>query len=232
MRKQTIGLLFALAALLLVVPACANNGHAAKNEEDQAMPRVPSTAVALPAPLELSMPLSQAIAQRRSVRAYAKRQLTEQQLATLLWSAQGITHEGSRRAAPSAGALYPLEVFVTTPDGLYRYLPDGHKWLRESGDDLRAALADAAWGQSAAANAPAVFAITGVTARLAGKYGARAERYMLLEMGHAAQNIHLAAVALGLVSVPVGAFSDDKLLNVLGLDDDYLAGYLIPVGAK
>ncbi|HPQ69407.1 MAG TPA: SagB/ThcOx family dehydrogenase [bacterium] len=220
----------ALAALLTIVAAGAFHGHAA-NQRDQAMPHATS-AVALPPPLELSLPLSRALVQRRSVRAYAKRPLSEQELATLLWSAQGVTHEGTRRTAPSAGALYPLEVFVATADGLFRYLPDGHRWQRENEDDLRAALADAAWGQSAVAAAPAVFVVTGVVARTAGKYGTRAERYVLLEMGHAAQNLHLAAVALGLVSVPVGAFNDEKALQTLGLDDEYLVGYLIPVGAR
>mgnify|MGYP002350628526 CR=1 FL=1 len=229
MSKRLFLASLALAALLTIITAGAFHGPAAK-QKDRTMH--PSAAVALPPPLELSLPLSRALIQRRSVRAFAKRPLSTQELATLLWSAQGVTHEGTRRTAPSAGALYPLEVFVATADGLFRYLPDGHRWRHESDDDLRAALADAAWGQSAVATAPAVFAITGVVARTAGKYGTRAERYVLLEMGHAAQNLHLAAAALGLVSVPVGAFNDENVLKILGLDDEYLAGYLIPVVAR
>ncbi|HPM75719.1 MAG TPA: SagB/ThcOx family dehydrogenase [bacterium] len=228
MIARSVVMLLALA--MLPATACLDSGHAAK-QEDRTMPHT-DTAVALPPPLELSLSLSQALTQRRSVRAYAKRPLSGQELATLLWSVQGVTHEGSCRTAPSAGALYPLEVFVATTDGLFRYLPDGHRWRRENKNDLRAALADAAWGQGAVATAPAVFAVTGVVARTAGKYGTRAERYVLLEMGHAAQNLHLAAVALGLVSVPVGAFNDERVLKILGLDDEYLAGYLIPVGAR
>jgi SagB-type dehydrogenase family enzyme len=119
---------------------------------------------------------------------------------------------------------------VATSDGLYHYIPDGHRAEVLSEADLRAPLADAALGQTALSDAPAVFVIAAVYARTAVKYGSRAERYVHLEAGHVAQNILLQAVALGLAGVPMGAFSDRDVQGVLGLPRDHAPLYLIPVG--
>jgi SagB-type dehydrogenase family enzyme len=121
-------------------------------------------------------------------------------------------------------------VFLATPEGLYHYLPDGHRVAVLGGDDRRAALARAAFGQQAVAAAPAVLVLAGVHGRTAAKYGGRAERYVHLEAGHAAQNVLLQAVALGLGAVPIGAFDDWAVREVLGLPSDHAPLYLIPVG--
>ena len=174
--------------------------------------------------------LEETLARRRSVRQYTDEHLTVDEMSQLLWAAQGITRDWGGRTAPSAGALYPLEVYVATPQGLYHYQPDGHRAQVLSRQDLREALARAGLDQSAIRDAPAVFVIAAVYARTAGKYGNRAERYVKLEAGHVGQNILLQAVALGLGGVPIGAFHDAQVQRVLGLPADHEPLYLMPVG--
>lgn len=195
------------------------------------MARMVGRAVELPAPrTDGPMSLERALAERRSVRDFTDERLTLEELAQLLWAAQGITADWGGRTAPSAGALYPLEVYAVTPGGLYHYLPDGHRADVLRADDLRRPLAAAALGQAAVAVAPAVLVIAAVFRRTEVKYGERAERYVHLEAGHAAQNVLLQAVALGLGGVPIGAFSDREVQRVLGLPADHEPLYLIPVG--
>jgi len=178
-----------------------------------------------------STSLEEALARRRSVRAFSVEPLTDAEVGQLLWAAQGLTSEGGRRTAPSAGALYPLELYVVTPDGLWRYLPEGHALTRLGTEDLRVELRRAALDQDAVGAAPLVVVITGVVERTAIKYGhERAARYVQLEAGHAAQGLLLQAVALDLAAVPVGAFIDSEVARVLGLPLNEAPLYLLPVG--
>ncbi len=198
-------------------------------EQVEASPAVEE--VSLPAPiLKGEMSLEETLALRRSVRSFTDEALTLAEIGQLLWAAQGITCDWGGRTAPSAGALYPLEVYVATADGLYHYMPQGHKVRVESTADLRRALWEAGLKQDAIRQAPVVFVITAVYARTEGKYGARAERYVQLEAGHAAQNLLLQAVAWGLGGVPIGAFNDDQVQSALSLPADHAPLYLIPVG--
>lgn len=177
------------------------------------------------------MSLEEALARRRSVREFTREALTERELSQLLWAAQGITHAEGLRTAPSAGALYPLELYVALAGGFYRYEPLPHQLIRLSDRDLRAAMSCAALGQEAITQAPAVFVIAAVYERTSGKYGAaRTPRYVHMEVGHAAQNLLLEAVALGLGGVPIGAFEDEALQKALGLPVDHRPLYLVPVG--
>jgi SagB-type dehydrogenase family enzyme len=187
--------------------------------------------ISLPAPREQGeTSLEQAIAQRRSVRAFAERPLTMEQLSQLLWAAQGLTDPRGFRSAPSAGALYPLELYVINADGLYHYRPEGHELARLMEGDQRAAVWQAGLKQDALRDAPAVFLFAAVYQRTANKYGERAERYVKLEAGHAAQNLLLQAVALGLGGVPIGAFYDEQLQAALSLPEDHEPLYLLAVG--
>ncbi|HEX6536077.1 MAG TPA: SagB/ThcOx family dehydrogenase [Gemmatimonadaceae bacterium] len=176
------------------------------------------------------MTLEEALARRRSVRAFTSDTLDERTIDQLLWAAQGVTSPEGLRTAPSAGALYPLEVYVARRDGLSHYRPREHRQERLSAHDSRPDLARAAYRQSAVVEAPAVFVITGVIARTAAKYDGRAERYVHLEAGHAAQNLLLQAVALGLGAVPIGAFDDQRVRDALRLPPGEEPLYLIPVG--
>ncbi len=174
--------------------------------------------------------LEQALAQRRSVRSYAPRPLSWSEVSQLLWAAQGITDPRGFRTAPSAGALYPLEVYLALPQGWYHYRPQGHLLEQLGDEDLRPQLWEAGLRQDALREAPAVLVLVAVPARTEAKYGARALRYVQLEAGHAAQNLLLQATALGLGAVPIGAFDDEGVRRALRLSADTLPLYLIPVG--
>jgi SagB-type dehydrogenase family enzyme len=178
-----------------------------------------------------TLTLEEALSQRRSVRAFSEAPLTRDELGQLLWAAQGITDPAGYRSAPSAGALYPLEVYVSTQEGAYHYVPSKHRLDLHLPGDLRPALHAAALRQDAVLDAPAVFIIAAVYERTEKKYGKeRTPRYVHLEAGHAAQNLLLQATALELGAVPVGAFSDGDVKKALSLPDDQQPLYLIPVG--
>lgn len=178
------------------------------------------------------------LAQRRSVRDFADTALGLAEAGQLLWAAQGITDPRGLRTAPSAGALYPLEVLLVAgrvdgvEPGVYRYLPASHALGAVAGSDRRAALAVAAAGQSWLADAPVVFVIAADYARTARKYGERAGRYVPLEAGHAGQNLLLQAQALGLAAVVVGAFGDAAVARVLELEEGLTPLALIAVGHR
>ena len=177
------------------------------------------------------MSLESALRRRRSVRSFTDEPLTSAEIGQLLWAAQGVTDPRGLRTAPSAGALNPLECYVATADALLHYAPNVHRLDPHVPGDQRRALAAAAYGQSAVADAAVVIVITAVYARTAEKYGEeRAFRYVAMEAGHAAQNVLLQAVALGLGAVPVGAFDDAQVAQLLRLDMGEAPLYLIPVG--
>jgi SagB-type dehydrogenase family enzyme len=178
-----------------------------------------------------SVALEEALSSRRSVRDYGNQPLTSAELGQLLWAAQGITNERGFRTAPSAGALYPLEVYLVTAEAVFHYEPESHQLSPVMQGDARPALSQAALRQQPVQRAPAVFVLTAVYARTAQKYGQeRSPRYVYLEAGHAAQNILLQATALELGAVPIGAFHDDEVQKALGLPEDHQPLYLIPVG--
>jgi SagB-type dehydrogenase family enzyme len=154
----------------------------------------------------------------------------------MLWAAQGIIDPEGKRTAPSAGALYPLEVFLVVgtagdlPAGVYRYRPQAHELVCIAEGDRRAKLAAAALEQEWLAEAPVTIAFAAVYERTARKYRQRAERYVHMEVGHAAQNVHLQAAALDLGTVVVGAFDDAEVKQVLALADNEQPVCLMPVG--
>jgi len=177
------------------------------------------------------MSLEEALAARRSVREFRREPITDRELSQLLWAAQGITTPEGLRTAPSAGALYPLDVWVATASGFYHYEPHKHRLTRHLERDLRPDIHRAALMQEAILQAPVVFVIADVYERMAEKYGEqRTPRYVHMEAGHSAQNLLLEAVALGLGGVLIGAFNDREVERVLSLPADQKPLYLIPVG--
>ena len=226
-------------ATVLSIPllaACAFSGAGGWNATSTPAPTVanaaaPRVIVLLTPQLEGTRTLEETLAQRRSVREFSDTPLTLAELGQLLWAAQGITHPAGLRTAPSAGALYPLQVYAVTREATYHYIPRGHQMTAHIQGDMRPALHAAALQQSPVLNAPAVIVIAAVYAQTAQKYGAeRSPRYVHLEAGHAAQNVLLQAVALNLGAVPIGAFEDEKVKQVLRLPPDQQPLYLIPVG--
>jgi SagB-type dehydrogenase family enzyme len=202
-----------------------------------------SETVPLPTPSRTGdVPVEAALATRRSRRDYADRALTRRELGQLLWAAQGVTDRVSgHRAAPSAGALYPLEVYavVGTPGvegldpGVYRYRPGRHELsLGRTGDvqtQLRAAAVDQAFVERAAVD----IVVCAVDERTTAKYGGRGERrYVPMEAGHAGQNLYLQAEALGLATVAVGAFNDERVRSLVGAPAGQRPLYVFPVGGR
>jgi SagB-type dehydrogenase family enzyme len=193
--------------------------------------------VVLPKPnQDGAIAVERAIALRRSVRAFAPEALPLSDVSQILWAAQGITGPEGLRAAASAGALYPLEIYLVAgnvsgvPAGVYRYEPRRHRLVLESAGDARAGVAEAALGQGWVAEAPVILALAAVYERTARKYGERAERYVHMEVGHAAQNVYLQAGVLGLGTTIVGAFRDEDLSRALGLTGPSKPLGLLPVG--
>jgi len=182
------------------------------------------------------MSIEESIKQRRSVRDFRRQSLTLNDVSQLLWAAQGITGGRGLRSAPSAGALYPLELYLVAGNvdglspGVYRYRPGKHDMILITSGDQRRPLATAALGQSWVRRAPAVLVITGVYERTQRKYGERGRRYVHMEVGHAAQNVYLQATSLGLGTVMVGAFRDNDVQEALGLPADHEPLGLMPVG--
>lgn len=177
-----------------------------------------------------SMLLEKAIAVRRSQRDFLPRALTIEQIGQLAWAAQGQEPGARCRNVPSAGATYPLELFVVTGDGLFHYLPAKHALEKLTDQDLRAELSTAAWGQGFVESAPLTLVFAAEFSRTTNHYGKRGIRYVYMEAGHAAQNVHLQAEALGLGSVAVGAFDDASVSKVLSLPDYLEPIYMVTVG--
>jgi SagB-type dehydrogenase family enzyme len=184
-----------------------------------------------------NVPVEHCIRWRRSVRGFRDRTLTQDELGQLLWAAQGITASDDKRAVPSAGALYPLELYVASGNvgglakGVYRYSPESHELLPVAAGHQREKLVDAARGQEWIASAPAVICVAAVFERTTAKYGNRGRGYVYMEAGHAAESLMLQAVALGLAATMVGAFADDEVKHLLHLAADEIPLCLLPVGA-
>jgi SagB-type dehydrogenase family enzyme len=182
--------------------------------------------------------VERALALRRSARDLSDRPLELKEVAQLCWAAQGITSDRGFRTAPSAGALYPLTVYVAAgrveglPPGVYRYRPSNHSLARVSSGDARSRFREAALDQESIGGGAAVLAVTGTVSRTARKYGARAERYVQIEAGCAAANVGLQCAALDLGSVVVGAFRDDAVRGLLGAGEGETPLVLMPVGRK
>jgi SagB-type dehydrogenase family enzyme len=196
-----------------------------------------SIGITLPEPMhDSNTSVEEALLQRRSIRNYSEGDLTLEQLGQLLWAAQGITDPSGKRTAPSAGGLYPLEVYVVVGNvegvspGVYKYKPDSHSLVKMVDGDQRSALSQAAFNQKDVRLGAIDIIITASYERTTKKYGERGIRYMYLEAGHAAQNICLQTVALKLGTVTIGAFDDDSVKRVLSLSDNEEPLYIMPVG--
>ncbi len=216
-------------ALIAVLPGCGG-------EPEPVSTPAPVTAFKLPEPmLKSEVSLEETLLKRRSVREYANLPLTLEDISQLLWAAQGITTEWGGRTAPSAGALYPLEVYLVVGDvenlapGVYKYKPEKHELVKVRDDDVREELTEAALGQTWVKEGAIVIVIAAVYERTTKKYGDRGVRYVHMEVGHAAQNIYLQAAALNLGMVTVGAFYDDQVKDILGMLSNEDPFYVIPV---
>jgi SagB-type dehydrogenase family enzyme len=221
-------------AVLFAIAVAADSGPAAVKT------------VKLPAPaLDGSVSAEKCLAQRRSVRTYADQPLTLAEVSQLLWAAYGITKpvpdlpqlRGGIRTAPSAGALYPLELYVVAGNvtglapGVYRYRPETHDLILVLAGDRRPALFGAATSQTCVRDAPALIVYSAVFSRNTNKYGPRGrERYVCMDLGHSAENVYLQCGTLGLGTCAIGAFADDKLKSAMRMPKDEEPLYIMPVG--
>ena len=216
----------------------ATSSHAAGDAQ------TPSSAVSpkvirLPQPRsDGTMSVEKALQERRSIRQYKNLPIALSDLSQLLWAAQGISGAGGKRTAPSAGALYPLEVYVVAGKvtglsaGIYSYDQRTNELSRIVEGDARAELSKAALGQASIKNAAAVLVFTAVYERTTGKYGERGIRYVHMEAGHAAQNVYLQAQSLELGTVVIGAFPDEQVRAVLHLPEQERPLIIMPIGKK
>lgn len=216
-----------IASLALGLNACYS-----ASDEDKPV-------IDLPRP-ETDGPLSveQALNSRRSIRSYSSKHLRLEDASQLLWSAQGITGQAGFRSAPSAGATFPLEVYLVSGSveeiepGIYRYKPNGHTLTLVKEGNFLSQLASAALGQQWVRQAPANIIITAFYERTTGRYGDRGIRYVHMEAGHAGQNVYLQAESLNIGTVVIGAFSDGMVRDLLELPSGETPLYILPVGYK
>ena len=177
--------------------------------------------------------LEETLWRRRSVRRFSSASLPLEAIGQILWAGQGISDKSSGfRTAPSAGAIFPCYLYALLPEGVYKYIPKDHKLHLHIKEDLRFRLAEASLYQDFIAEAPLVIVITAEISKTMLRYGARAPRYVYMEIGHIGQNIQLQAVALGYDSVCVGAFEDEKVKRLLATPKSEEPLYIIPVGRK
>ena len=196
------------------------------------MSAVQSEVIKLPAPVTTGgMSLADAITKRRSIRELDTAALSWAEIGQLLWSAQGITGAEGLRASPSAGALYPLELYAATAEGVFHYRPATHDVVRTMATDVRGELRKASLDQGCM-QAPCVIAFAAVSERVTSKYPEVGDICVKLEVGHACQNVLLQVTGLGLASVPVAAFDPPRLGRILHLPSDHEVMYLAPVGRR
>ena len=242
MKKSVLSALGGLLPVVLFIVITGMNSKdadsakalatAGKEGGTKMAPEKGKKVIQLPAPrLKGEMSLEECIQKRRSIRSFEPRKLTLQEISQLLWAMQGITDERrGLRAAPSAGALYPLEIYLVKDDGVYHYEPHGHRLEVLGTKDVRDELVSAALRQSSVRQAAVNFVICAVYERVTTRYGEKGVRFTDMEAGHAAQNLHLEAVALGLASVPVGAFMEEGVAKALSLPKGHRPIYILPVG--
>ncbi|HUU28736.1 MAG TPA: SagB/ThcOx family dehydrogenase [archaeon] len=198
-----------------------------------------SEIVKLPEPRYTSgVSIEQALLERRSVRVYKDGPVSLEDISQLLWACQGITDTRGYRTTPSAGALYPLEIYLYAANitalkpGIYKYNPQGHALMKITQGDNRAAISEAADNQDCIKNAAAVIIICAVYKRTTKKFGEKGVRYAHMEAGCAAQNIYLQSVSLGLGTVVVGGYNPGKLKKAVQLKGNEQPLYLMPVGRR
>lgn len=222
--RAAVGIL--AAALLL------NAALSWGQEKASPSPRALGEVILPPPQTNGGLSLDEALARRRSIRQFTSQPLTLAEIGQLLWAAQGITEPNKGlRTSPSAGAMFPLEIYLLAPDGIFHYVPKGHRLERLGNEDKRRALAGGPSGASYLREAAVDIVVAGIVARTTAKFRAdESTRYMQFEAGHVTQNVLLEATALGLGAVCVGGMSDAKVRQIIPLAAGEESLYIIPVG--
>jgi SagB-type dehydrogenase family enzyme len=229
---------FSIVSVSLFSLFVASNFFCQETRNHTTVKNSDSKIIELPEPkFKSTTSVEEALLERRSARDYSDEPLTISEISQILWAAQGITGERYNfRTAPSAGALYPLEIYVAVNNvkdlspGLYKYKPQNHTVIKISDGDKRSDISNAALRQDAIENSSAIVLITAVYERTSVKYGGRAERYVHIEAGAVGQNIYLQSVPLKIGTVMIGAFKDEDLKTVLNLPADEQPLAIMPLG--
>ena len=197
-----------------------------------------SESIQLPKPsYQGNLFVEEAINQRRSIREYQDKSLTLTEVSQLLWAAQGLNVKGGR-VAPSAGALYPMEIYLVVKDvenlspAVYHYLNKSHSLELYSESQIDSELAEASYSQSWVEKAPVKIIISGIFERTTSKYGERGIQFVYQESGHIAQNVYLQAESLDLGTVVVGGFNQGKIDKLFNFNEWQQVLYIMPVGWK
>jgi SagB-type dehydrogenase family enzyme len=243
-KKKLYLALLIIFAFTLSTPFQAKNGNL--NTMSVMLTPQSGNLVVLPEPrLTSDISVEEALLNRRSIREFKDEALTLKQVSQILWAAYGITEErsspsflrGGLRTAPSAGGLYPLEIYLVAgkitglKPGIYKYISEKHSLELVSEGDVRKELAKAALDQDFIESAPASIFYSAVFNRTTQKYGSRGrERYVCMDLGHSAQNVYLQAYALNLGTCAMGAFTDDMVSMVMQLPDNEEPLYIMPIG--
>lgn len=203
--------------------------------------------LSLPKPiLKGTVTVEEALNSRRSVRQYKDEALTLEDVSQLLWSAYGVTNpvapkilRGGLKTAPSAGGLYPLEVYLYVKNvtglepGFYYYQPNGHKLCLVKKGDYAQQLGFVCYSQNFIATAPITIIYSAIFERTTSKYGERGrERYVMMDLGHSGENVYLQAEALNMGTVAIGAFMDLELKQLVNMTKVEEPLYLMPIGKK
>ena len=237
MKVRTFLILFILLGLLILGFVFY---YRSKSDIKRQMP-TPNSAqneILLPQPQRKGeISLEETLQKRRSIREYKNEPLSLKDISQILWASQGIT-EGSHRTVPSAGALYPIEIYLVVKnvegvaEGVYRYDPEGHKLVLVVGGDFNRALAEVAANQEWIENSAAILLISADFQRTTQKYGERGKQYVWMEAGHSAQNVYLQATSLELGTVSVGAFDEERVQKILNLPENIQSLVIMPIGKK
>jgi len=236
-----------LLILILALPAACNSNTSESKASSNVLTKIEGSQLTytLPAPkTDGGMSVEKALSDRRSRRNFKDRAISAQQLSQLLWAAYGVTLprlnvsslRGGLRTTPSAGATFPLEIYAIIGNvegiepGVYRYISDENKIVRVVKGDVRSALRKAALGQRMISEAPLSVFYSAVFERTTAAYGQRGIKYVYMEIGHSAQNVYLQAEALGLGTCAIGAFTDDRVRQILNLPKNEVPLYLMPIG--
>lgn len=244
MQRKKIGIIIVLIVIFIGVLGAYYFYQPTKSNSTATPNRYVINVTYLPAPqLSGNLSVETAIQNRRSVRSYSNETISISNVSQILWSAQGITdNQNNLRATPSAGQVYPLEIYVVVGNstvtglapGAYHYVPSNNTLEKTVNGDLRSHLSSIATEQEAVNQAPVDFIITGNYQKMINKYKdpTLCTRFVDLEAGHAGENIYLQAESMGLVTVAIGSFNETQMIQLLELPQNETPLYIFPLGHK
>ncbi len=234
-RRNTKALLASIVILILGLLVFVLYFFDFQNNEE--LENMNGEEIVLPKPKKRgTISVEEALEDRRSRRSFSEKSLTLRQVSQLLWAAQGITDTGQMRTAPSAGATYPLEIYIAVKNvedlepGVYHFNPDKNTLQKVLSGDKSTDLMTASLGQGFVETAAMNLIVAAVYERTTDRYGDRGERYVHMEVGHLGQNIYLQSESLDLGTVAVGAFNDEDVAQVLNLPENEKPLYIMPIG--